>query len=178
MPAIIGNLPFFEKHTTVTVAGGAVRIKPYQIIIWVSIGEMGTRVLPPNTPRFPAILDLGHSHNFSITEEHLEKWAGIDPEGLESLGTIRVSEQRLHLLNANVWLHLNRFGQRDEFSGQPPLSLEMDSGIAAYPKDTTTAPRLPLLGLRGLRRADLQLHVDCQKCRVSIRTPRRFWWFT
>jgi hypothetical protein len=54
---------------------------------------------------------------------------------------------------------------------------QIDSGIAVYPEGTPAVPRLPLLGLRGLRRADLQLHVDCRKCRVDLHTPRPFWPF-
>jgi hypothetical protein len=37
------------------------------------------------------------------------------------------------------------------------------------------APRLPLLGLRGLDRADLE--VLMRHRRLTLRTPRRFWFF-
>jgi hypothetical protein len=40
-----------------------------------------------------------------------------------------------------------------------------------------TAPRLPLLGLRGLQWSKLRLFIDCERRRVWLRTPRRFWFF-
>ena len=36
----------------------------------------------PTLPRFPAILDTGHNHNFSIRHQHLVNWASIDPAGV------------------------------------------------------------------------------------------------
>ena len=105
------------------------------------------------------------------------QWAGLDPNDLDAIGGVRVAGQRLPLLDANVWLHSNRAGYRDEFADKLPFCIQLDSGIAIYRTGATTAPRLPLLGLRGLCRAELQLRVDCQKCRVSLRTPRQFWLF-
>ncbi len=177
MPTILRRLPFFETHTRAPVPGGGVTIRPYQIIVWVSLYPMGRRELPPNAPRFPAILDLGHSHNFSITEEHLLAWAGFAPDTLRTLGSIRIAERRIPLLAANVWMHSNQPGHRDAFASRPPSCIQLDSGIAVYPHGTSSVPRLPLLGLRGLRRANLQLHVDCRKCLVGLHTARPFWPF-
>jgi hypothetical protein len=177
MPVILHGLPFYERPTSVSVHGETVRIKPYQIILWASIGPAGERELRQNVPRFPAILDIGHSHNFSITEDHLTRWSGLDPRFANAVGAVRVAGQRLPLIDAYVWLHPNQRGQRDEFTQRPPFCIELDSGIALYPHVAASVPRLPLLGLRGLRRAELQLHVDCRKCLVSLSTPRRFWLF-
>ena len=51
MSAIIRDLPFFEKHTPATVPSSTVRIKPYQIILWVSILPKGMRTIARNAPR-------------------------------------------------------------------------------------------------------------------------------
>ena len=75
MAVIVRKQPFYEQPTSVVVEGEPVRIKPYQIILWVSLAPPEERTLRPNAPRFPAILDLGHSHNFSLTEEHLTHWS-------------------------------------------------------------------------------------------------------
>ncbi len=168
---------FFETHSTVRLPDGPVTIRPFQIIVWVSLHPMGRPILPENAARFPAILDLGHSHNFSITEFQLSRWAGLSPNSLQVLGSVKITANRLPLLGANIWIHSNRSGERDQFSDQPPFCIPLDSGIALYPHETPHAPRLPLLGLRGLRRANLQLHVDCQHCSVSLRTPKRLWFF-
>jgi hypothetical protein len=145
-------------------------------MVWVSILAGGRT--EPQPPRFPAILDIGHNHNFSIREQHLVQWAGIDPRSLTKLGEIRIGGDRLPLVEADVWLHPNRSGERDTFADRPPSCLELDQGIAVYPQAMTTAPRLPLLGLRALRRANLDLIVRCRARRVTIRTPRRFWIFS
>jgi hypothetical protein len=177
MPTILRQFPFFEKHTTAAVPRGSVTVRPYQIVVWVSLHPMGRPNLPPSAPRFPAVLDLGHSHNFSITGEHLSGWAGFAPGALRTLGSIRIAGRRVPLVAANVWIHGNQVGQRDAFADRPPFCIQLDSGIAVYPEGTPAVPRLPLLGLRGLRRADLQLHVDCRKCLVSLHTARSFWPF-
>jgi hypothetical protein len=175
MTTILRKFPFFETHTTALVAGRGITVRPYQIIVWVSLHPMGRPDLPPNAPRFPAILDSGHSHNFSITEEHLFRWAGFTPGALRTLGSVRIAGRRVPLLASNVWIHKNQAGYRDVFAERPAFCIQLDSGIAVYPTGSPAIPRLPLLGLRGLRRADLQLHVDCRKCRVDLRTARPFW---
>ena len=71
MPAIIRNLPFSDRSTTVRVRGRPVRVKSDQIIVWVSIAEKGARSLHPNTPRLLAILDTGSNHNFVIRRSQL-----------------------------------------------------------------------------------------------------------
>jgi hypothetical protein len=177
VPTIIRKLPFFDAPTTVVVQGRVVPVKSDQIIVWVSIAEGGQADVEAARPHFPAILDTGHSHNFSIQEQQLVQWAGLDPRSLTKLGEIRVGGDRLPLLEADVLLHTNEPGQRDVLVRRPPYCLELDSGIAVYPQTVAIAPRLPLLGLRAFRRAGFSLTIDCQVRRVTIRTPRRFWVF-
>ena len=76
-----------------------------------------------------------------------------------------------------VWIHRNQAGQRDVFAERPAFCIQLDFGIAVYPEGEPAIPRLPLLGLRGLRRAALQLHVDCRNCRVNLHTAHTFWPF-
>jgi hypothetical protein len=177
MTTVLRKLPYFEKPTAVSVRGDRLVIKPYQIIVWVSLTPARQREWQPNIPRFPALLDTGFGHNFAIVEDQLLRWAGLHPRSLPLLGQARLSGLPVDLLSAGVWLHCNEGGQRDQFTDQPPFRLELQRGIAVYPRQTPNAPRLPLLGLRGLRRANLQLAIDCQACHVSLRTPRRFWLF-
>jgi hypothetical protein len=177
VPTVLHNLPFFDEPTTATVLGSPVHIRRDQIILWVSVERTGRAFLPPNAARFPAILDTGNSFNFAMAEHQLAQWTGLHVESFPRLGRIRVSGQEVPLLAANVWIHRNRPGQRDQFLDRPPFCIELDAGIAVYPHGTPGAPRLPLLGLRALRRASLLLAVDCRKCRVHLRTPRRFWLF-
>jgi hypothetical protein len=177
MSTVLRQLPFFETPTMVPVGSERVTIKPYQIIVWASVAVRGQPLLQADTPRFPAVLDIGLSYNFAISEDLLRRWAGLHPQSLLVLGRARLSGLPTDLLDAEVWLYPNQPGQRDRFSNQPPFRLKLHGGIAVYPRPTPNVPRLPLLGLRGLRWTNLQLALDCQACHVSLRTPRRFWIF-
>jgi hypothetical protein len=178
VPTILRKLPFYEDQRTLRVPGGpAVTIKHHQIILWVSVTRPHAPGLPVNAGRFPAVLDTGFNDNFLLQEEHLVRWAGLAPQDLPQVDFLAAAGQRIPLHDADVWLHPNRPGFRDQFSGAPPFCLELDSGIGVWPSGLPGARRLPLLRLRGLRRADLQLWIDCQKCQVWLRTPRRFWFF-
>ncbi len=83
---------------------------------------------------------------------------------------------RVALLAGNVWLHANEPGKRDTFSDQPPFCVQLDNGFAVA-SNRANAPRLPLLGLRALRWANLHSSIDGKNCHASIRTARRFWIF-
>ncbi len=72
MSLILDRLPFYEEATEVDTPSGPVLIRSYQIVAWVGLSIRGTL-----SPPFPAVLDTGHSHNFSIKEEHFELWAGL-----------------------------------------------------------------------------------------------------
>jgi hypothetical protein len=177
VPQVLRQLPFFREPSQVRFAGGLVAIKAYQIIVWISVTESTQNELQLTTPRLPAILDTGHTHDFSIREDHLMQWARVNPRLLPPLRRVRVSGQQVTLFEANIWLHPNQRGMRDEFVQQSPYSLELAGGIAVFPRTTSIAPRLPLIGLRSLVEANLQLALDGENCRVSIRTKKRFWFF-
>jgi hypothetical protein len=159
------------------VAGELVPVKPFQVIVWLSLDLPFAKELSSKAPRFPAVLDSGHSHNFSIQEQHLRRWAGITPEFLHHLGHIRVSGQRIPLRNASIWIHPNQPRQRDQLARQSPFCLGVTMGMAVHSGGTPTVARLPLLGLRSLVVNNLLLTVDGARNLVSLRTPRRFWFF-
>jgi hypothetical protein len=100
MTQILRCLPFGEAPSAVEVVGETVPVRSYQIIVWVSlaIGE----TLPDDARRFPAVLDTGHSHNFSIQENQLARWAGIDSAECRGLGAILVNRQEVPLLGVNL----------------------------------------------------------------------------
>jgi hypothetical protein len=173
---ILRDLPFFEHPTSLSLPGGAViGIKHHQIVIWVSVTRPGVVVFPPIARRFPAVLDIGFNDNFLIQEQQLLTWGGMDPAEMPVVEHLIADGRRIPLREATVWIHLNRPGFRDEFTSALPFCLELDTGIGVWPAILPGARRLPLLGLRGLRQGDLQLALDCRRCRVTLRTPRRFW---
>lgn len=174
MTAILRRLPYFGRPTVLTVRGEAVRVKAYQIIVWVSVGLEKEDWDPRSVP-FPAILDTGHSHNFSTQRRHLVEWGGIHPDVLRPCGHFRELGRRVPLHAACLWLHTNSPGQRDRLTDQPPFRLTLTNGIAVYADVSPAFPRLPLLGLRALTDNHLHLAVSGWRRSVTLRT-QRYWW--
>jgi hypothetical protein len=177
MPTILRDLPFSIAPSTAFFQGRYVTIKSDQIIIWVGITEQAQSESRPALPFLPAIIDIGHNHNFSIREEHLIRWAGLDPRCLGQVGAVQIGSDRLSLLQADLWLRPNAREERDRPADRAPFRLDLDSGIAVYPPGMSYAPRLPIFGLRALRWAKFHLTVDGRRRPVTLRTTRRPWFF-
>jgi hypothetical protein len=173
MPRILDRLPIATRDDVVFVRDEMVRVKGYEVVVWVSL-TVEQALAWEGTPRIPAILDTAHTHNFSIREEQLIRWAGLRPEALRPVGHLRHEGRRLPLHAADVWLHPNRPGHRDQFLDRPPFRLELPRGIAVYPSDSRF-PRLPLLGLRALISNRLHLAIDGARALASLRIPGRWW---
>lgn len=119
---------------------------------------------------FPAILDTGHSHNFTISSRQLAEWAGVDQ--LEPIGRIEVNGRPMTQYGASLRLHRNKPGSR-----QPTpetFSLNVDEGITVMPDDSPGASRLPLLGIRPLSRSGLKLVIDGKRREVTLHSPGWF----
>jgi hypothetical protein len=166
MITLVDRCPFYDRETTAEVGGGKVLIRACQAVVWVSLSARGFV-----SERFPAVLDTGHSHNFSIREEQLKTWAGFTPEAMELLGSIRVNNRLVLLREAALLLHGNVPGSRDEIRGEPCLQ-ETASGIVVHRSDDPLAARLPILGLRVLARNKLRLVVDGAAMTVSLESER------
>jgi hypothetical protein len=168
-------MPFPAEPGEIAVRGERVRVRADQIIVWVSpslreILEQSPAVIP-----FPAILDTGHNHNFSIREQYLVNWAGIRPEALPLRGYTRDRQQRVDLRHANLWAHGNESGSRENLAEVPPFLLRARTGIAI--STAGDFPRLPLLGLRVIAETGLVLKVDGPKRHTTLRTPLKWWPF-
>lgn len=157
------HLTYSVEKTSVKVEGEAVEIKPFQIIVSVSVSIPGDSEWDPRTPKLPTILDVGNNHNFSLTEEHLVRWAGLQPTSLDLVKTMRESGKRVPLRSAGLWLHFD----------EEPFNLDVNEGIAVYDGDW---PRLPILGLRALTNSKLQTFIYGDTKQVLIRTPPPWYW--
>jgi hypothetical protein len=135
---------------------------------------MWQRMPDANTPRFPAVLDPGFNHNFVIQETQFHQWAGLHREHFRVVDHLQIYGQQMPLYPANLWLHPNQSGERDQFADRPPFCLHLDTGMGICPS-ALAKPRLPLLGLRALFSANLKLTLDCRRGYLSLRTSRRFW---
>jgi hypothetical protein len=136
----------------------------------VSVAARGLMDLPEGSPRFPAILDTGTNHNFSIRGEHVERWARLR---LRQRGKVRIWGDDVPLLAGSVWIHPNRRRKMDLAKGQP-IRLEMREGVIVYPENAPNPARLPILGLRALVRNQLKLIIDGKRREVTLKTPGWF----
>jgi hypothetical protein len=156
MMKILDRLPIFERGWMVPTPDGAEVVKPYQIIVLVSITTQDIRELPHDAPRIPAVLDTGHNHNFAIRREQHERWVHLAPP---QSGQIEVGGSIIPLQAAHLWIHPNREGTV-ESSGGSPFLLELKEGIAVYPPLVANPARLPTLGLRAIIQNGLTLTID------------------
>ena len=166
---IIDRLPIPDADVLAYVGAESVRLKANQIIVWISLAVESAANWSPTTPRFPAILDTGHTHNLAIQHQHLTRWAGLHPDRMRRLGHVRHLGKKRDLYAANAWLHCNQPGTTG-ISSEEPLFLKLLYGIAVHPDDEKF-PRLPILGLRAILSNNLHLAIDGQHATVTLRTP-------
>jgi hypothetical protein len=67
---ILGRMPIFEENWDVPTPDSAEEVRPYQIIVRVSITAESVQGCPEDAPVIPAILDTGNNHHFAIRQEH------------------------------------------------------------------------------------------------------------
>lgn len=176
MPILLNRMPFSDSPSEIAVRGERVRIRANQIIVWVTLVRHRIDTPNPVAIPFPAILDTGHTHSFSIHEEQLIEWGGLQPGSLNSMGTIRdVRGPRVVLRGAHIWVHANERGSRETLTNQSPFPIKAELGIAIYPGNSF--PRLPILGLRAIADNNLVLVVDGPNRQATLRTLRRWWLF-
>lgn len=160
---ILRNLPIDDMPTTVSVGDEVVLIRAYQIIVWVSLAA-GDQ--PASGQVFPAVLDTGHGHNFSIRENQLLRWAGLAAEDLPRCGAILINGQETALHAADMWIYRNRAGTAERLPG--PVRLELPNGVSIFREGSLHGPRLPLIGMRALLRNGLRLSISGRKRSVSL----------
>jgi hypothetical protein len=164
---IIDRLPISEEGWKVPTPDGVEEVRPYQIIVRVSITAGDVQECPGDAPVIPAILDTGNNHNFAIRQEHRNRWIDWAPR---RVGQIHVGGFIVPLFAAKVWIHSNREGTVD-LSGGIPCVLKMDPGIAIYPSTTTNPARLPILGLRGLIRNGIKVTLEGVNRALTLESP-------
>ena len=173
MPIIIRNLPFSDRPTSLPVPGGRITILPYQVVLSVSITTQTEKTLHLRAAHFPALLDTGFNKTFLIQEEHLNQWAGLRREHFVQAEEMTVRGRKVPVVRADIWLHPNIPGKREDAPGRLPFRIGLFPGIAVSPLGLGE-PRLPLLGLQGLLLGDLQMSFRWRKFLFSLRTTP--WW--
>jgi hypothetical protein len=164
---IFDRLPILGESWNVSSPDAVMEVKPYQIVVFVSITARRIDALPEGAARIPTILDTGNNHNFSIRQGQFDRWVG----GMLALkGWVDVSGSIIPRLAANVWIHPNRPGTFEP-SGAPAYMLELQEGIIVYPSGMVNPARLPTLGLRALIRNRLRLTLDGENQHLSLESP-------
>jgi hypothetical protein len=173
---ILRKLPICTEPKTLQLLGGAkVAIKRDQIVLWVSVTQPGLAQFPIGAPQIPAVLDTGFNSTFLIAEKQLQEWTGVAAKDLTWIDLLSADGQPIPLRDADIWIHPNRAYAQDTIPGRQPFRLELAEGIGVWPSAIPGARRLPLLGMRALRGAGVQVHLDCRKGLVSMNTRRWFW---
>lgn len=165
MTRIVRRCPFYAETTSIESPTGSVQVVPYQAVVSIRLQVNGRL-----SPRFPAIVDIGHSHNLSIREDQLHDWIGVGADDLRQIGRIRLGGRDVILRRAEISLCRNIPGTR-QFLDAPARILATFGGITVFPITDPLAPRLPLLGMRSLARDGLELCIDGKRMTISIRKP-------
>lgn len=170
MAVLLHDVPFFDSHTTATLVDGtSIVVARRQIIVWVSISPLGCDECPPEARRFPAVLDTGFNHGLLLQQTHFQLWTGygLTRSGFRAVGRLDVYGSQATLYEADLWLHPNLRGRRDELARRPASRLSLELGVAVSP--VADKPRLPLLGMLAIRRNGLKLLIDGVRQRITMR---------
>jgi hypothetical protein len=62
---ILDRLPVVDEHYQLDIHGEALRIRPFQIIVQVSISDILT--WDSRAPIIPALLDTGNNHSLAVS---------------------------------------------------------------------------------------------------------------
>lgn len=127
-----------QQRTSAPSPTGPVLVRAFQLIVSVRLG-VGGQI----SSSFPAVLDTGHSHNFSISEALLRAWTGFS---LPSVRTTRVNGVPVPVAIADIELEGHR--------------LRLPDGIAVFSQGHPGITRLALVGLRALVRNRLKVLID------------------
>ena len=174
MPILLDRMPFTDEPDEVIVRGERIRIRPNQVIIWVSLSARQLLSQNPAVAPFPAILDTGHANNFSIHATQLARWFGMRTEGMELLKIVRERDRQVPLHAAWLWVYPNLRGDRHRLAECPAYRLSIPMGIAVHSGDDGF-PRLPLVGIRTLVDNDLVFKIRGRRRQATLRS-RRSWW--
>src|SRR5437870_8443914 len=120
----------------ITLADGQrVLIAPRQIICWVSLTPAGLKTYPRQARPFPAVLDTGFNHGFLMRPQHISMWSGfrLTTDDFPVMDHLQVYGAQAPLHEADLWLHSNVPGSRDQLSRRRPVRLQMNLGVAVSP---------------------------------------------
>ena len=148
--------------------GGSVRVKPYQIVVEVSVSLQALRNGTRTCRAFPPSWTRGTTITFQSAEGTSCDGPASSLRHCGSLGPFGNGSSKSLCMPPRSGC--TRIGRGNGPSReQEPHPLKLQQGIAVYPDDI--GPRLPVLGLRALTQNQLHVAIDPERMRVNLRTP-------
>ena len=178
MTTILRDLPYQPESYWLDAPGrGTSRfeIRPNQIVCWASLTpENYSWGDSDRIPCFPILIDTGNGRNFTLQEKHLQDWAHVGAlDAVRKKSQVKINNILVSLRAATLWLHRNVPGQARPDRSRIPLPIDFSPGIEVVPSEVNY-PRLPLLGMRALFIARLELTVNGFDRKVNLRQlPKR-----
>jgi hypothetical protein len=160
-----------ETWESLTVNGQTITLPPFALVVDFCLTPRARTDAPPDECWFPAVIDTGNTHNFSIRAAHflpaalcpLTAFPQIDEIPLRYASGLQ-EIRPLH--DGDLWV-------RSPVAATPPLHIELTEGFFYYEDG---GPPYPILGTNALRAAGLCLSVDYEGRRASLTRggPLRF----
>jgi hypothetical protein len=170
---ILRRLPLLTASRSIRFGQRHVSFHRNALVIWLSVSMRGEESPRHISTAFPAMLDSGNNSGCFLHEDHLVHWAGMQPNQLETIGSISINSRRIQLHGADVWIHPNTPGTHERDPQGSPFRLEMADGIAlgrASPENSPMFPRVPLLGLAAFKANALDYWFDSKTGHSFLRT--------
>jgi hypothetical protein len=114
---IINRLPISDQSWNVPTPGGVAEVKPYQMIVLISITDEGIVELPESAPRMPAVLDTGNNHNLAIRQSQVQQWVRL---ALPEKGQVQIGGLNVPRYAAMIWIHPNSPAANPGLAGHHP----------------------------------------------------------
>jgi len=159
------DLPFYDSPRIVSSPywPTVIQLKPFQILLWLSITEQGVDQISSDLPRVPVLLDTGQNHTLCLRDSHLMH-SGLKAPFPWSSSPLRVrvasgTERMVPRLLVDVWLHSNI-----PVLMEHPLLIRLGlRGAACFLlSGAIQGPHLPLLGLAALCAGSVTVEMQCK----------------
>jgi hypothetical protein len=169
---ILDRLPMLPNSNIIRFGQHQASFHRNSIIVWISVALRSEQDPKRISPPFPALLDSGNNCEAYLHENHLTRWAGIEPASLPELGFKKLNKIEVSFRDADIWIHPNVPGRIERSTRREPFRLPLDDGMAVGPSraDQTNFPRVPLIGFSALFNNGLDYWFDSKSGHSYLRT--------
>jgi hypothetical protein len=162
---LIQNKSFQLLREIVSIRSEEFVLRANQLVVWTTLQPRDRAVLSAQTVWLPAVLDTGFNGTYLIGEGQTDllpdfsQFTPLPPTRIARQGTV----QSIATLQAALWI-------RSEVPGSPDLRVPLNGGFLSWPENGRTVRQpVPLLGQTALSAAELELTVNYQLLRFSLK---------